>query len=806
MVWNLPPANASSHREAPLISADPLADNTDLYAFVSPDKPDTVTIIANWIPFEEPAGGPNFNSFGDDVRYEIYVDNNGDAKADIGYWFRFTTHVRNPNTFLYNVGPIKSLDDPNWNVYQTYTITRVTPTGSTVIGENLATPPVNIGPKSTPNYDALAAAAVHTLSTGAKVFAGQRDDPFFVDLGSVFDLLTIRKLPGNQGGGKDDLKGYNCHTIALQIPINLLTKDGSMPKEPKDGAAVIGVWTTSSRKELKVLNAPGEPPTTEGDWVQVSRLGMPLVNEVVVPLGAKDLWNASKPEDDAQFLAGVTDPEPARLLKLLYNINVPPTPRDDLVAIFLTGIPGLTQPPNVKPSEQLRLNVAIPPSAKPHPLGVVGGDLAGFPNGRRLADDTTDIELKAVAGAVYPLFHPDFKADPVAGLLGDGVDGNDLPFLSSFPYVGSPHQGLEHAHDPTQMNYHFLAVSSAGTIDGVNHLIVMDGNGKFNVGLSQIDGGGSFLHFDGASKVPQTALGYGTWRPKRLVSYNQIGMWGPVGAGILEVEIELIPEFSASSPTLSVIPATLKVICNIGAAGISTGLDEGFILSIPDAKLEFKPLTPHLGLTAFIAGVEEGEARGQTNFHFLARSKAATIEGVDHRVLMSGNGKITPSQVVGGGTFVHFDQASKVPKKIIGAGTWKAKRLISFKPIGTAGPYTAGTVEMEIDIFAVSGTNVSAPTVIPATLKVNCNLDPAGITTGQPEGFTVNVPSVKLEFKPIEPADGLTVFSKGPVEEADNVFFLQLDAGLNMISLPLQPAKAHTAKSLIRELGATILA
>ncbi len=448
MVWNLPPANASSHREAPLISADPLADNTDLYSFVSPDKPDTVTIIANWIPFEEPAGGPNFNGFGDDVRYEIYIDNNGDAKADITYYFRFTTHVRNPNTFLYNVGPIKSLDDPNWNVYQTYTITRVDANGSTVVGENLTSPPVNIGPKSTPNYDALAQAAVHTLSNGTKVFAGQRDDPFFVDLGSVFDLLTIRKLPGNQGGGKDDLKGYNCHTIALQISISRLTKDGSVPKDPKDGAAVIGVWTTSSRKATSVLRTTGQPPTTEGDWVQVSRLGMPLVNEVVVPLGAKDLWNGSKPEDDAQFLAGVTDPEPAHLLKLLYNINVPPTPRDDLVAIFLTGIPGLNQPPNIKPSEQLRLNVAIPPSAKPHPLGVVGGDNAGFPNGRRLADDVTDVALKAVAGAVYPLFHPDFKADPVAGLLGDGVDQNDMPFMKTFPYVASPHQGFEHAHDP----------------------------------------------------------------------------------------------------------------------------------------------------------------------------------------------------------------------------------------------------------------------------------------------------------------------------------------------------------------------
>ena len=444
LVWHSPLADASSHREAPLIGADPQADTTDVYAFVSPDRPDTVTLIGNWIPFEEPAGGPNFHSFGDDVRYEIHVDNDGNAEADITYRLRFTTTVQNPNTFLYNVGPITALDDPNWNVRQTYTITRMDANGSTVLGENLATPPVNVGPASTPNYDALTDAAVHTLSSGTSVFAGQRDDPFFVELGGIFDLLTFaRKLPGNAGGGIDGLFGYNCHSIALQVPIDRLTKDGGVPTDPTDEAAVIGVWATSSRQATRVLRTTGEAPETEGEWIQVSRLGSPLVNEVVVPLGAKDLWNASKPADDGQFLGGVTDPELARLINLLYNLKVPPIPRDDLVAIFLTGIPGLNQPPNVTASEQLRLNMAIPPSTSPHRMGVLAGDTAGFPNGRRPVDDVTDIAIQAVAGVVFPLFDANYTPDLLAGQLGDGVDRNELPFMNRFPYLASPHQGFD---------------------------------------------------------------------------------------------------------------------------------------------------------------------------------------------------------------------------------------------------------------------------------------------------------------------------------------------------------------------------
>ena len=371
---------ASSHREAPMTSGDPKIDATDLYAFVSPENNDSVTLIANYIPFEEPAGGPNFDSFDDSALYEIHVDSDGNALADVTYQFRFKTTVRNPNTFLYNTGPIESLTDPDWNVMQTYTLTKVENGQSTILGTDLKSPPVNIGKKSTPNYASLQGQAVYELSNGMKVFAGQSDDPFFVDLGATFDLLTIRKLPGNAGGGVNTTKGFNVHSLALQIPISQLTKNKNTPSDIKNGDSVIGVWTTASRMGTRVLNTNGTQDNS-GNWIQVSRLGAPLVNEVVVPLAAKNLFNGSKPENDAQFANGVTDPELGKLLVALYGIKVPPqgafgssTARHDLVAIFLTGIPELTKPINVVASEELRLNVAVPSTVKPNRLGVLGGD------------------------------------------------------------------------------------------------------------------------------------------------------------------------------------------------------------------------------------------------------------------------------------------------------------------------------------------------------------------------------------------------------------------------------------------------
>ena len=441
---------ASSHREAPLIAGDPRADATDLYAFRSPDAPDTVTVIANYLPFQEPGGGPNFYSFDDNVRYDINIDNNGDADADIIYRFKFDTEVRNGKTFLYNTGPINSIWDDNFNMRQTYTLSKIVSQEETVLAENVPVPPSNIGPKSTPNYAALQAEAVTELPDGGMVFAGQSDDPFFADLGGLFDLLTIRQLPGNAGGGVDGLGGYNVQSLALQIPITDITRDGMMPEIATSESAVVGIWTTSYRQSMPVLKKKGRRDGASSEWVQVSRLGAPLVNEVVIPIDDKDVWNGSNPNDDVQFAEYVANPELATLFKALYGIQVPPqgafgsaSQRDDLIAIFLTGVPGLTKLPNVVPSEQLRLNVAIASTGTPNTMGVLAGDNQGFPNGRRLTDDVIDISMRAVAGAAYPLFHPEFVPDSTGVQLGDGVDANDAPFRHSFPYLALPWSGYQ---------------------------------------------------------------------------------------------------------------------------------------------------------------------------------------------------------------------------------------------------------------------------------------------------------------------------------------------------------------------------
>lgn len=423
-------SQASSHREAPLISQDPAADNTDVYAFVSPTDPGRVTLIANFIPLEAPYGGPNFFKFDDNVLYEIHVDNNGDAVEDITFQIRFTTEVRNGNTFLYNVGPVTSIDDSDLIVLQRYEVAKATGGRRSGKGQTLATglltAPNNVGRNSMPDYPALAAQAVHGLSGGIKVFAGQREEGFYVDLARIFDLLQVQAV------GIDSTAGFNVHAIAIEVPIEQLTRNGSRPTSPSDAGAVIGVWSTASRPVVSVLR-PGQAPETRGDWVQVSRLGHPLVNEVVIPRGMKDKFNAAEPKDDAQFGSFVTDPEPARLFTALFGLRVPTPPRNDLVQVFLTGVPGLNQPPGVRPAEMLRLNVAIPPNRlNPNRLGVVGGDLAGYPNGRRVGDDVVDIVLTAASGILVPGFGVP---------LGDGVNGNDAPYLDVFPYLGHPFPG-----------------------------------------------------------------------------------------------------------------------------------------------------------------------------------------------------------------------------------------------------------------------------------------------------------------------------------------------------------------------------
>jgi len=436
-VTGLVTVGASSHREAPLISEDPVADNTDTYAFVSPDAPDTVTLVANWIPFELPAGGPNFNKFGDDVLYRINVDNDGDASADVVYEWRFKTTIANPDTFLYNTGPVESLDDEDLNVKQTYSLTEVRGRERTRLVEDAPVAPANIGPRSTPNYDQLAAEATVPLDDGGQAFAGPRDDPFFVDLGAVFDLLGNRPLNENHlaplpnAPGQDDVAGFNVHSVVLQVPTDQLVDD-----DP-----VIGVWSTTSRRTDRVYG--GGEVEASGDYTQISRLGMPLVNEVVAPLGAKDAFNASKPVDDEQFLPAVEEPEVAGLIPVLYpGVTVPEGPRDDIVTIFLTGIPDVNQPEDVTPSEMIRLNTEIAPTPldQQDRLGLLASQNDGFPNGRRLVDDVYDIELRALAGGTP--FTPEFNIAPNNALT-DGVDANDVPFLASFPYLAPPHQGYE---------------------------------------------------------------------------------------------------------------------------------------------------------------------------------------------------------------------------------------------------------------------------------------------------------------------------------------------------------------------------
>ena len=327
-------------------------------------------------------------------------------------------------------------------------MTRVDDKGTTVLGKDIPVAAANIGPASTPNYDAITADAVEKgmLSNGVHVFAGPRADPFYADIGSLFDLLTIRKLPGNMGGGVNDFAGFNVHSIVLQVPKSQLTADGSAATDAANTNSIIGTWTTASRQATTVLNGPGS--SSSGDWVQISRLGNPLVNEVVVPLAAKDLWNSSKPISDTQFLAGVTDPEPARLLNLLYGIQVPPAPRNDLVTVFLTGIPGVNKPANGTPSEELRLNMAIPvtPAEQVSSLGVAAGDAQGWPNGRRLGDDVIDVALKAVAGG-YVLTPDTANLSPNKD-LGDGVDAEARASTTGFPYMATPYRGFDEQPHP----------------------------------------------------------------------------------------------------------------------------------------------------------------------------------------------------------------------------------------------------------------------------------------------------------------------------------------------------------------------
>ncbi|MFC9893663.1 DUF4331 domain-containing protein [Nocardia sp. NPDC127579] len=440
-------AAASSHREAPLIAADPAADNTDVYAFVSPDQPDTVTIVANWFGLQVPDGGPNFYPWATDANHDINIDNDGNGKPDISYRVTFTTDDRRGNrTFLYNDGPVTGLNDENLLYRQNYTLSVSHGADDwRPIASGVAAPSYT-GPASMPDYGVLRKEATKTLPGGGAVYIGAAEDPFFLDL-RVFDLLYGGDL---SEVGTDTLAGTNVNTVVLQVPRKDLALKGDPGRNP-----VIGVWSDTERRTLQLR--PGTA-TPMGDFVQVSRLGNPLVNEVVVPSGLKDAFNSLSPSADAGIPAvvqRVTDPELARLLQAIYQVPAPATPRNDLVEIYLTGIakraPTLdnsappiqadlnsqilnadVHPSSFRPSEMLRLNMSVPVTAKPDRLGVLAGDLQGFPNGRRLADDVVDISIQAVAGAAQ-------TGQLVAALsTGDKVDANDATFSDAFPYVALP--------------------------------------------------------------------------------------------------------------------------------------------------------------------------------------------------------------------------------------------------------------------------------------------------------------------------------------------------------------------------------
>jgi hypothetical protein len=449
-------SDGSSHREAPGTMLDPAGDGTDLYAFTAKDAQGALTVVGDWIPGQNPANGPNFFRFDDRARYYLNFDNTGDGKYDVRYRFTFKTIVRNRNSFLY-AGPGTTSYD-GLNVLQRYTITREdwsyngkrATVRERVLARGLPAAPPNIGPKTFPNYQTFVDGAVRTLKDGTKVFVGQRDDPFFVDLGATFDALNVRMLTGNQGGGKDDFSGMSTSSIVLQLPEKLVTRDGRSVSSADAKNAVVGVTETTERRRIELSDRAGISGHSKGhhkrghrssgdEWVQVSRLGNPLVNEVVIPLGKKDQFNRTSPDRDAALYGKfVVKPELAAILNALFNIGAPTDNRTDIVQALLQGIPNLNQhkgiqgPPAV---DTLKVNLGVKPADTENRFGVIGGDTAGFPNGRRLADDIVDIELQVVAGFL--------KGNKVP--LGDGVDQNDKPFLSSFPYLAAPTSGFDSA-------------------------------------------------------------------------------------------------------------------------------------------------------------------------------------------------------------------------------------------------------------------------------------------------------------------------------------------------------------------------
>ncbi len=633
-------AVASSHREAPLISNDPLADNTDLYAFRSPANDQNVVLIANYIPFEHPAGGPNWYSFGERIRYEVHVDNNaGTPGSEIIYRFEFKQMNEDPTTF-FNIRLGKE------NLKTTYTCQRSMDGGRTfqTIISNGIVPPPNIGPRSIENgtvglgttYDKQVEKGIMTASTGEKIFAGPVDDPFFVDLG-IFDLGAIRSE-----NPRDAVSRFNCHSIVIEVPIATLQRDHkpvSAAKNILDGDYVIGVYASASRQMIKTLYAGGDVGY-DGEYRQVSRLGMPLTNEAIIPIGMKDRWNATKPSDDLQFAKYFTNPElalymddsqfgtavpglaPLRIQTKslgsfdfrngkpgLFGLKGNPalagtalaeaafggillpdnqSPRAvDLLPIFYTGVPNL--PPyqlatgkagnplaagkpfinNFLPSlgDWLRLNMAVPvtprTSADFSSLGLIQAavlgltdarynatkdvqmipNMDGFPNGRRLEDDVTTIELQAVGGAVlaavglwYDDFIPGTTASPVTPMLGNvlgfkaGPTQNDKAFKTVFPYEAEPWRGFQ---GPSYEGEKVDTPTAPDTKFAVTVVRFACSNGDIEFGVMNA-AAGKTVEYSAAGVTPYTT------NPRQRV--EQELFWDNNSSGVLNIKARYVGE------------------------------------------------------------------------------------------------------------------------------------------------------------------------------------------------------------------------------------------------------------------------
>jgi len=492
------PAHAASHREAPITAIDRTADITDWYAFVSPDAPHTVTMILSVDPLLEPANGPNYFPFDEQLLYQFNVDNNQDARDDVRFEVRFKTDnplrlARVPVGFVGAgkgvpappnspppVAPdtilippaITALDGPgsqglslrqNFEVVMVRQGRRIPLTE--VGGRTLYAVPSNVGPRTMPRYPELVAQGVYQLGSGVKAFAGTTDDAFYIDLGAAFDSLNFRKVPGPGSTGipavlsgqqdrarrnfvADDVSGYNVNTIALQVPISLLSRTGGRPGMNNPDAA-LGTYGATLRRQIETRD-PLKPVKGEGEWVQVQRMGNPLFNELIIGTGFKDLWSRSAPRNDGQFAAFALDPLIARVAQAAYGgaFDIPTPPRADLLPL-VTYAPPIAVPNggNQVIADLLRVNTGVAPTPfrDANRLGLIGGDPAGFPNGRRPFDDVTDITLRVVVGGVLAA---GFNKAP-NNRLGDGVNVNDAPRVAAFPYLAPAQSGRNSRHvDP----------------------------------------------------------------------------------------------------------------------------------------------------------------------------------------------------------------------------------------------------------------------------------------------------------------------------------------------------------------------